>query len=187
MTLLDRVKITWTGMPGGPGVSQLYATSGAGARPSLSTWIDAWKYLVPSNTTLTIAGQGDIVDSTTGLITGTWTDGADISKVGTGSPGAYFAAGGACVSWSTDGVVAGRRVRGRTFLVPLTSLAFNQTGLVDTTVSAIQDATTALIGSGNVFWILHRPTTKGGSDGQAFRITAGTCHNRQAILSSRRP
>lgn len=187
MTTLDRIKITWTGMPGGPGVTQLYATSSAGARPALATWIDAWKYLVPSNITLTIQGQGDFVDSTTGQITGTWTDGADIAKVGTGSPGAYFAAGGACVSWSTAGVVGGRRVKGRTFLVPLTSLAYNGSGLVDTAVTAIQGATTTLLGSGNVFWILHRPTTKGGSDGQAFQITGGTCKNHQAILSSRRP
>lgn len=187
MTSLDRIKITWTGMPGGPGVTQLYATSASGARPALATWIGAWKYLVPDCVTLTIEGQGDTVDSTTGLITGTWTDGANTALVGTGSSSQYFAAGGACISWSTGGVVKGRRVQGRTFLVPLTSLAYQGSALVGTTVSAIQGATNTLLGSGNVFWILHRPTTKGGTDGQAFQVTGGTVKNHQAILSSRRP
>jgi hypothetical protein len=187
MTSLERVKITWTGMPGGPGVTQLYATSAAGARTALQAWVSAWKYLVPDNTTLTIEGQGDIVDSATGQITGTWTDGANIALQGTGSSGQYFAAGGACVSWATNGVVAGRRVKGRTFLVPLTSLAYAGSALVATTVSAIQGATDTMLASGNVWWILHRPTTKGGSDGAAFQITGGTVKNHQAILSSRRP
>lgn len=187
MTALQRVKITWTGMAGGPGVTQLYATSAAGARTALSAWISAWKYLVPDVVTLTIQGQGDVVDSATGQITGSWTDGADIALVGTGSSGQYFAAGGACVSWTTAGVVAGRRVKGRTFLVPLTSLAYAGSALVPTAVSAIQNATNTMLGSGNVWWILHRPTTKGGTDGAAFQITGGTVKNHQAILSSRRP
>lgn len=187
MASLDRIKITWTGMPGGPGVSQIYATSAAGARPALSSWINAWKYLVPDNTTLTIEGSGDTIDSSTGLITGTWSDGASIPAVGTGSSSQYFAAGGACITWSTGGVVAGRRVKGRTFLVPLTSLAYQGSALVGTAVSAIQTATNTLLGSGNVFWVLHRPTTPGGSDGSAFQITSGLVKNHQAILSSRRP
>lgn len=187
MSILERVKITWTGMPGGPGVTQLYFRDAPIARAALGTWIEAWKYLIPSNTTLTIQAEGDRVDVPTGAIVGLWSGGAPIVKVGTGAAGSYFAGGGACINWVTGTVVAGRRIKGRTFIVPMTALAYDNGTLVDTTVSALQNASTALLADTNVAMeIVRRPTAPGLADGTSGLISAAVVRDKQAVLRSRR-
>jgi hypothetical protein len=188
MTSLHRIKITWTGMPGGPGVTQLYAPDATTVTAALGTWIDAWKYLVPDNTTLTVPSEGDIIDTATGVITGSWAGSAPTTHVGTGSSGSYVAASGACITWTTGVVVRGRRLKGRTFLVPLSALAYQGSGLIGTAQTAIQNATNTLLASaGSDLNVWSRPTAKGAADGAFGMIEAAVVKNRQAILSSRRP
>ena len=187
MATLQRVVISWTGFPGGPGASVLYFRAASTARTPLSTWISAWKYLVPDNVTITIPNSGDEVDTATAQITGTWTAGSVITLVGTGSSTSYFAAGGASVRWNTNTIRNGRKVKGRTFLVPMTALAYDNGTLVGTAVTILNSSTTTYLADAGVAQeILSRPSTPGGTDGTSGLVTSFQVKDKQAILSSRR-
>jgi hypothetical protein len=93
------------------------------------------------------------------------------------------------VTWTTATFVHGRRLKGRTFLVPLESGCFAPDGsLDDGTRTLLQAAVDTLVTSGeDHFVIWHRPTTVGGSDGLTGDVVAGTIRDRGAVLTSRRP
>jgi hypothetical protein len=132
-----------------------------------------------------IPGSGDVVDETTGLITGAWTAGTAATITATGGTGAYAAGTGAFVRWQTNGIVAGRRVRGRTFLCPIITTGFDSNGTIASTqLGTLQTAATALAAAGkNQVW--HRPSP-GGSDGSAHIVVAGTVPDKVTSLRTRR-
>jgi hypothetical protein len=70
--------------------------------------------------------------------------------------GAYAGNAGAVVHWLTSLIVGTRRVRGRTFLVPMIGSAFESNGsLTSTALNTINNAAAALItavGTGMVVW-----------------------------------
>lgn len=187
MSTLEKVAVSWNGFPGGPGVSIFYFRSASTARPALGTFLTAIKYLIPDNVTLSIPNVGDQIDVATGRIVGTWTDGTPITVVGSGSSGSYAAASGASVRWLTTGVINGHRVNGRTYFVPLSALAYDNGTLLGTAQTAFQSAASAFIADAGVeMEIVHRPTTKGGSDGASHIVTSAVVRDKQVVLTSRR-
>ena len=105
--------------------------------------------------------------------------------MGTGAVGA--AAGvGACVSWLTGGIVGGRRLRGRTFLVPLHNSTYDTDGTFTSGVlTALTAFQTAMRAAGPLA-VWHRPTTPGGTDGTSYGVIGARVRDRVAFLSSRR-
>jgi hypothetical protein len=100
---------------------------------------------------------------------------------------AYAAPSGACVTWNTNKFLSGRRVRGRTFLVPLSGLAYEPNGtLSDVFLTNLRLAAVNYISSPTAPCVWHRPTTKGGVDGAAFAIITSVVGDRSAVLRSRR-
>lgn len=186
MSNIAKIPVSWTGGPGGPGVSVFYADA-AQTIPTgaIGTFFSAIKTMIPSSYTWTIPASGDIHDSATGALVGSWTQGSPQVIAATGSPTSYAASAGVVVRWTTDGIVNGRRVRGRTFLVPVVAAIYTSGGVLSTQVAVFQSAASALVtSSGANLRIWHRP--RAGSAGSAHPISGAFVPSIAAVLRSRR-
>lgn len=132
MTALSRVRVGWSGFPGGPGVSTFYCLDPATFLPELHSFFFAVRGSIPTTITIKIEDQGDVIESTDGRLTGTWLA-ETTSAIDCAGDGVYAAPVGACVTWNTDTVANGHRLRGRTFLVPLVGAAFQLDGTINET------------------------------------------------------
>lgn len=141
--------------------------------------------VVPTGTTLTVPNTGDTLADTTGTLSATWTDSGTGGTV-SGTATAPAAAGvGACVTWLTGAVVNGRRLRGRTFIVPVSAGHYESNGTLAAGCLTLLNAwATAMVGVGGlVIW--HRPSP-GGSDGSSAPVTGYSIRDHVAVLRSRR-
>jgi hypothetical protein len=112
-------------------------------------------------------------------------------------PGSAGHAGGvgACSSWGTAAVHGTRRLRGRTFIVPLAANQYESNGtIVGSSLTQLRDATTTLAAVAN-FGVWGRPrdayTDEDGDihpalTGEWAACTSGTVKDKVAILRSRR-
>lgn len=192
---LNRVLITWSGpQVVGGGVTVLHYAGDVGGPPipAIKSAFSAAAKLIPAGVTLTIPGTGDVIEDTTGTLTGVWSVAGGGTVGGTGS--AQCAAGvGACMTWLTGGIVAGKKLRGRTFMVPIAfkdpgsgDEAFDNDGTFGSaTLVKIQTLANALQASGPLA-VWHRPTTAGGSDGTSYGVVSNRVADRVSTLRSRR-
>jgi hypothetical protein len=152
-----RVRSNWTGFNGGPGYTShhfLIADEGDFSAGAASTRVfnfwNAIKTWLPTSVRIQVEAQGEIYDANTGRLD----DYVDLTQqvaVSGGSDASYAGGVGAVCHWLTTSVVNGRRVRGRTFVVPLTTASYDNTGTLQTnTIGAINTAATALIGTNAV-------------------------------------
>jgi hypothetical protein len=145
MTPIQRIRVTWDGFIGAPGVSTFYANTAATLVPQLNTFFAALVNTFPTDVHIKVQPEGDELESTTGELTGGWAGGASAPVVGSGA-GGYSAVSGELVQWKSPAVLSGRRLRGHTFLVPIVSAAYDASGQVAASYLAIcQAAATALI------------------------------------------
>jgi hypothetical protein len=166
-------------------VSVFYTNFGSDATVELATFFNALRTSFPNVVSWSIPNAGDVIDETTGQITGAWIGGTAAGIVASGV-GAYAAGTGLYVRWQTAGIVGGRRVKGRTFLVPLLASLYQSDGTItDSTLTAINTAANNLVLAGKLR-IWHRPTTPGGSDGSAFTITSAQGPDKVTSLRTRR-
>lgn len=116
-----------------------------------------------------------------------------LPTIATGISGTPYAApAGAMIQWETGAVVRGRRLRGRTFLVPLASNAFQADGTLSAaTMDDLGDAAEVITRTtGAQFLVWSRPVRAAGGaiteEGLSRRINSATIPDRAAILTSRR-
>lgn len=114
---MGRIRVSWTGFPGAPGVNTFYATDPLSAVGPLHTFYDAIKTLLPANVTIQVPGDGDEINDANGALVGTWTTTAPAAVVG-GPGSSYSAPVGTVVDFLTNTVIGRRRVMGRSFIVP---------------------------------------------------------------------
>ena len=191
---LFRVKARWTGFSGAPGYNVFHfdaATEGAGpsaqaCADELRTFYTAIVGRMPSGVSVNIESAVELIDESNGRL-------VDFEQITPGSPitgslsGGYSSATGACVNWLTDGVRNGRRLRGRTFLVPLAGGAYDSDGtLSGPTLTTLQGAADALAASVVDLQVYGRPTGPGATDGYAEGVTAARIADKTAVLRSRR-
>lgn len=138
-----------------------------------------------SNVTVTIPSSGDVLSPATGTLTGAWSEAGGGGQA-VGNTGDVAAAGvGACINWLTSDVVNGKRVRGRTFVVPMAVGRYAEDGtLAVGSAQAIEDAAGILVTGGLLVW--HRPTIPGASDGSEHEVIDAVVRDKVAFLSSRR-
>jgi len=185
MADIAKVVVVWTGFQGAPGYSVHYKVAAGIVTSNLRTFYDAVKAYLPAGTSVQVPNQGDVINDANGEITGSWSSAANAVVTGPNS-GPYAAGSGAVVRWTTGGIVLGRRVRGRTFLVPLLGSAFQGNGTIDTVpLATIIAAAAALVTAeaGNLL-VWHRPIA--GAGGDSFPVTNSDCPDRSALLRSRR-
>jgi hypothetical protein len=158
MTELNRVRVAFSGFPGGPGVATYYFLDTATAVASLSTYYGQLISFFPPNVSIQVENQGDKIEDTTGVITGAW--GADpvpaMSGIGTGK---YSAQVGALARWKTNTILDGHRLRGRTFLVPITAEYYTTGGVLDPGAKSgiLGPGQTLVVDQSTSFVVWHRP------------------------------
>ena len=190
---LFRVVVSWAGpQVHGAAVSVLHFDGSNQSAPPVAAIKGAFQAaagLFPSGVTITVPTTGDAIEDTTGHLTGVWSGsgGGSVSCSGTANSPAGV---GACIGWTTGGIVNGkkgpRKLRGRTFLVPLHGGCYDGDGtLYPTALTQAQALADALRAAGPLA-IWHRPTTPGGSDGNSYGVLSGVVHDKVAFLSSRR-
>lgn len=203
MVQMFRVRVEWTGFVGAPGYTNLFfrdfntpdgpigdgdVEQATAAVTRARTFFDAIKGLCPAAVRWTFPSTVDVIESTTGELTGGIGVVAPANVQATGV-GSYSAPNGAVVSWRTNTIRTGRRIRGRTFIVPLNNSSFGTDGQIIAgsvaTLKAAADALASSAGSPDlVIWA--RPTGPGTNDGSMGFVTAATVPSKAAVLRSRR-
>ena len=185
MVDIRRCEVVWTGLSGLPGVSVFYSDSASDPTGSLATFFNAVKSECPSPLSWQIPTGGDTLDVATGTLTGSWTGTGGTTIAATG-PTAHASGTGAFVRWDTPLIVAGRRLRGRTFIAPLASTKYDNDGSLSAACQGIlQAAAVALAATGKI-GVWHRPTTASPASGAFATATNASCPDRVTSLRTRR-
>lgn len=149
--------------------------------------------LLPNGLTIQVPAVGDTVDDATGTVIGTWGVGTPPAVVTGTSASVYAGQSGAVVHWLTTGLANGKRVRGRTYLVPLSTAAYDTQGSIATAALAtIGGAAAALVVTlGGNLKVWHRPSAPGAPPpapftGQSFGVVATRVPDLCVTLRSRR-
>lgn len=190
---ITRITAQWSGFRGAPGYSNFFfdgplASDGSVEATALAVrdFFDAISGTLPGTCEITVQPTADIVDEASGQITSVLDFAAPPVVLGSGS-NSYSAATGAVVNWNTQDYVNGRRVRGRTFLVPLTGAAYDSQGdIAGPTLGSLRSAAEALVTATLTapLCIWRRPV--GGSGGSAHVVSSATVPDLGAVLRSRR-
>jgi hypothetical protein len=199
MVNMLKVKVRWQGFTGSPGWSNFYfGTESEGFHTdeqadAVADKVEAFFVAIKAHfpNQVTWAPQSDVeeIDPANGNLMFVRGTGARQTVSGTAASAAYSAASGAVVTWRTGGVRNGRRVRGRTFLVPTAMNAYEFDGSLQAPViTTLTTAAAALLTpvSGLQLGIWARPTAPGATDGEWFPVQGATVPDMAAVLRSRR-
>jgi hypothetical protein len=165
MASLWQITWRWTGFTGAPGFTNLYFAAPVGdpaealAAATKSRLLFAGiSTALPSATHIDLATDVKLIDEIDGETLGIVTV-SGITTVGGGSVAEYSGPVGACIDWPTLTLHAGRRMQGRTFLVPLARTAFSADGTLENAF-VVQFATAAeamRTATGPTFGVWGRP------------------------------
>lgn len=195
MFIVSRVKVLWTGWSGAPGYSN-FITGGTllADLNAFATRVQAFLAAVagqmPAPVQSAIQSTTEQFDANTGDLTGTLDITALPAQAGGAINNQFSSISGACVTWRTGVTVDGKRVRGRTFLVPLSTSAYENNGtLLDASLTSLRTAATNLASPGALpperqLHVWHRPTAL--HVGIPVPTNAGTINDRVSFLKSRR-
>ncbi|AXH79509.1 MAG: hypothetical protein [Circular genetic element sp.] len=166
MPILNRVRATWTNFPGAPGLSPFYLAAGSTNVAPIVTFFTAIKDLFPNGLSITVPSTGDAIDTADNKIVGGWTGSGGGTATSTTTTAPYSGTSGALVHWSTNAVLNGRRLAGRTYLVPLGQTQYaNDGSLATTAVTSITNAANALIAALTPSLIVYGPPRDAGTLG----------------------
>lgn len=184
-----RITALWTGANGLPGYTrmkfngQLDSAAAAAAAGRMRTFFDSVKTYLPAAVSISFSEAAQWF-ATTGELQAEvgFTPPAPVVGAATG---AYSAASGVVVNWLTGGVANGRKIRGRTFLVPCGQPVYSTAGQITAVpLAAITSAAQALL-AGTPYLVVAANTPAGGS-GYEAQIIGATVPSRVAVLRSRR-
>lgn len=185
---LARVNVAWQNWAGAPGVTTFYLdpTPAQATIDSIRTFFNAMITLLPSGLTIQVPSSGDEISENDGALIGVWSVATTPTVVTGSSAAAYAGNAGAVIHWLTNGVVGNRRVRGRSFIVPLTATAYDTAGsLASSAITILQNAANALVAANpgliNV-WSRPRP----GLSGSQNSINSARVPDLAVSLRSRR-
>lgn len=187
MSAMAVIPAIWTGFQGAPGRSTFYCSPPDvdDVTANVRAFFQALQSFIPDVVNIQVAAAGDIIEDTTGVLTGNWaatTPPALVNCTGTGN---YAAPSGAVVNWRTQAIVGGRRLRGKTFIVPITSTQLQSDGSLGTTfVVSLESAATALATAILPIRVWHRPVN--GAGGSSSPVTSAVVPDMVAVLRSRR-
>jgi len=186
MVNINRVRIAWSGFIGSPGVSTFYCLDPLPFRAALWTFMQAFAGSLPSDVTLTMEPEGDVLDPLTGDVVNSYTDPNVYTCPGTGGTGAYAAPVGVVAHWLTGTIINGHRLRGRTYIVPTKGSLFDFTGTVNPTdLAAIRSWCVTLVTSAAANFIVWSRPTAVHAGGYAV-VTGSSVPDLAAVLTSRR-
>lgn len=192
MTIL-RVTTEWTGFQGAPGYTNFFFTTDPGggdpqsAIDQTAEFWDTVKGLVPAAATFNVQAEVTAIDEATGQAEAFLPPVNDPPVIEATGQGSYTAPAGALIHWNTNGVRNGRRVRGRTFLVPMITSRADDDGTLDSqALNLLNAGIDVMVGDGfdSTFCVWARPGAAGA--GQVWPVTSGHAPDRISVLRSRR-
>lgn len=200
MASILKVTAKWDGFVGAPGYSNFYwkeedpgASFDAGAvacGDAVQKFFNDIKLYFPPHVKWRVQTDVPVINDATGEMVDIASAGARGDIVGGAGNFAYSAPTGAVVTWRSNGVRNGRRVRGRTFLVPTANNIYQSDGTIDNThLNEFVTSATALAtvtGTQLPLVVWARPSVPGGSDGAAHVVTSASVPDMAAVLRSRR-
>lgn len=201
MATVGQIITEWSGTSGGPGVSTMGiqvtgggAISAGGVQTAVNAVRSFWdsvKGLLPNELSLRVSPICDQYEDSTAVLVGSATAATPPAPVLGGSVSAYAGGVGIRVDWNTGAIQFGRRVRGRTYLVPAGQGNFDVDGTVSAASLAVaQPAAAALISAlstgGVPLVVWTKPNDEKGRAGVCTPVTNGTVPDKSAILRTRR-
>jgi hypothetical protein len=191
MPFLQRIRVTWSGQTGLPGVSTFYAPeTDTTAIAALVTFFGNIDFGFPSSTSWDVPTTGDLIDEASGDLGGTWVQTGGAIVPGTGGAANYAAGVGMRVRWLTSGIVNKRRLVGSTFLTGLTTLCYGSDGTIDaSTISQFRSHVNTLTASSDLR--IYSPKFAGTAtiperDGSSSGVVIGVIPDKVTALRSRR-
>lgn len=195
-----RSKIRWTIPGAGTAFSVLHFGSDDGFNPvqadadavvtKVNQFVTTVKANLPNVVQLQVLNEVEEIDSNNGELIQIWTTATPAAQNGTASAAAgWAAAAGGVISWSTGIVHRTRRIRGRTFVVPMSTEVWDIDGTIKSVpLGVLNTAATALRdNSGAVkFGVWARPSGPGLADGRFAPVSGHRVPDMSAILTSRR-
>lgn len=200
MANMLKVTAKWAGFPGAPGYSNFYfgdfsggntlgQAEAQGAVNRVNGFFGAIADRLPPSVNVTVQPEIQLHDAATGELLNAFNVPVPTAIPGTSATPMYSGPTGIVVTWRTQTVRNGRRVRGRTFLVPISSAAYESDG---TLVAAYRDdvavAAAALADASGTpdLGVWARPSAKGASDGLLAQVGVASVPDMVAVLRSRR-
>lgn len=194
MALIFRAKINWTGFVGAPGYSVFHARSfeadpaneAAQFKARVNFFAAEIAAVLPNSVTLTTDPEVEQLEDTTGTLTEVVSTPGSAPIAGTGGT-TYSAPAGAVVNWTTGQIRNGRRMRGRTFIVPLALAAYEADGTIVASVrNTILTAASNLANAVDTQLCVYGRPTPLAADGMNGRVTGFSVPDMSAVLRSRR-
>lgn len=189
------IKSVWTGGPSAPGITQFVvrdtgAVNFGGALAAVRQFWEDCKGGLPVNHQITVLPQIDTYSEQSGTLTGTTTYSPAPAPTNGANAGPWAAGVGVRVDWDTDAINRGRRVSGRTYLVPYATANFDTDGsVVETVRSGLLGFAQAFIASMQTnqapLCIWSRPSTAY-PVGAIHEVADAKIPDKAAILRSRR-
>lgn len=194
MARIFRSKIVWSGFPGAPGYTVFHAHSFE-ADPTqeandFAAAVGAFAVniatLLPNNVSVLRHQEVEVLEDTTGTLETVVQVNALAPVQGTGGLN-YSAPVGGVISWGSSRVRKGRRMRGRTFVVPMASAAFENNGsLTSTAQAALLDAGNKLRDHATSQLVIYGRPTPLATDGESGTVETVRVPDLAAVLRSRR-
>lgn len=195
---ITRITARWGGFAGAPGYSNFYFSSGFldggifGEEAELlagrvADAFEALSPVLPRNVTIDIEPEVAVIDSDTGVAQSFTSIDPPEVDLPTGSAQPFAGPAGAVVTWRTNDLRNGRRIRGRTFLVPLSTTAYQEDGSLTTiALNAVRGFGDAMVGNAlqGDLGVWSRP--QGGAGGVFASVVSFTVPDKVAVLRSRR-
>lgn len=195
------VRVEWSGTTGGPGLTQFAIAASGGATwtaANAQSAVDTVRGFmvlnqpyIPNEVTLQVQPDVDQYDELTGQLVATTTAGVTPTSVLGGNTGSYAGGAGYRYNWRTGVIRNGRRVNGKTYIVPAAASIFTTDGTLGSpqVTSFNTNAATFLSnlasgGLGLVVW--SRPNELTGMPGAMSGVSTGDVSDKSAILRTRR-
>lgn len=162
----------------------MYFLDTATAVESVHAFFTSLAGVIPTDVTIQVESTGDVLDSETGDLTGYWVaDPAEAVNCTGDTP--YAAPVGAVINWLTSTIGPHRRLRGKSFIVPICGANFDVDGSLNSTMQSTLKAygDTLIEEQSTSFVVWHRGT---GTDGTTGLVTSCAVPDIAAVLRSRR-
>jgi hypothetical protein len=195
-----KVKSKWSGFSGAPGWTNFYFRDFAvnneptqqqanDAVARVATFWNNVKSRFPVTVSIAIQPDVEVIEEENGQMLNVFSVTPPAAHVGGATSSVYSGPTGMVINWRTAGVRNGRRVRGRTFLVPVATENFQTDGTIDPTKLASVQSTASELASATGtpdLGVWARPTAPGATDGVWVPVTSATVPDLAAVLRSRR-
>ena len=192
MASIWQVTWRWTGFTGAPGFTNLFYESTAGTGTEALAAVTKSRLLfngvtgtLNSNTHIDPVTDVKLLDDASGDLLNIFTV-TGVTGVTGANGGTYVGPAGGVIDWLTTTVNRGKRVQGRTFVVPMSSSVFDNDGTITgTNVTALATAAEAMrTASGPTFGVWSRPID--GAGGLWGPAISSRVPDLAAVLRSRR-